>query len=359
MSKITITVPEITIGIDLGNKKHDLCVLNSMGEVVEQIQIDNHIEALHEYFEQYKNRSSIRIALEVGACSMWVSSILKEMGFKVIVANARKLRMIWGDTNKCDEKDAEKIARVARMDPKLLHGIEHRSLSAQKMLSVIRVREHFIGARTRCINCVRGILKSFGVTDLPSCASNRFGERMLAHIPDDLISTLGELLEESKDLTNRIEGLDDRIYMLSEESCPEAIKLQELPGVGPVTALTYVLTIDDPKRFQKSRDIGAFLGLTPKRDQSGEIDKQLSITKQGDRYLRALLVGSAQFILSDRSPASDLKNYGRRIASSGGRIAKKKAVVAIARKLAILMHHLWVSGGDYIPLHKQALRKAS
>lgn len=161
---------------------------------------------------------------------MWVSSILKEMGVRVIVANTRKLRMIWADTNKCDEKDAEKIARVARMDPALLHGIEHRSISAQKMLSVIRIREHFVGARTKCINCARGMLKSLGVTELPSCESKRFSERMLEHIPDELIPTLGELLGECEDLTNRIEDLDDRIYILSEESCPEAVKLQKLPG---------------------------------------------------------------------------------------------------------------------------------
>ncbi|EDM29441.1 transposase IS116/IS110/IS902 [Lentisphaera araneosa HTCC2155] len=359
MSKITIEVPEITIGIDLGNKKHDICVLNSAGEKIDQTKIENNIVCLEEYFEQYKACSKVRVAMEVGASSLWISTKLKDMGFHVIIANARKLRMIWADTNKCDERDAEKIARVARMDPTLLHGIKHRSISAQQMLSVIRAREHFVVARTKCINCVRGLLKSLGATNLPSCASNRFGERMFEYLPDELIPTLGELLEECKDLTDRINRLDDRILQISEESCPEAIKLQQIPGVGPITALSFVLTIDDPKRFHKSRDLGPFLGLTPKRDQSGECDKQLSITKQGDRYLRSLLVGSAQFILSDRSPDSDLKSYGLRITGRGGKIAKKKAVVAIARKLGILMHRIWISGENYDPLHKKTFKKVS
>jgi len=359
MLNTTIKIPQTTIGMDLGNKKHDICVLNCAGEIIDQLEVNNDIETLSQYFEKYDFPSRIRVAMEVGPSSLWVSTKLKSMGFNVIVANARKLRMIWGDSNKTDEKDAEKIARVARFDPQLLHGIEHRSMSAQQMLTVIRAREHFVSARTRCINCVRGILKSLGINDLPSCASNRFGDKMYEYLTDELIPTLGELLEECKNLSEGICRLDDRIQQISEESCPEAIKLQQIPGVGPVTALSFVLTIDNPKRFHKSRDLGPFLGLTPKRDQSGETDKQLSITKQGDRYLRSLLIGSAQFILSNRSSESDLKNYGLRIAARGGKTAKKKAVVAIARKLAILMHHIWISGDEYIPLHKQSLKKVS
>ena len=123
MPKTTIKVPEITIGMDLGNQKHDICVLNSAGEIIEQVKIENNLESLTDYFSNFECPRKIRVALEVGSSSLWISSKLKNMGFNVIVANARKLRMIWDCTNKCDEKDAEKIARVARMDPSLLHGI--------------------------------------------------------------------------------------------------------------------------------------------------------------------------------------------------------------------------------------------
>ncbi|MDD7986173.1 IS110 family transposase [Lentisphaera marina] len=359
MSKTTITVPEITIGMDLGNQKHDICVLNSEGKIVEQAKIENNLESLSVYFSNYERPHKIRVALEVGSSSLWISSKLKSMGFNVIVANARKLRMIWDSTNKCDEKDAEKIARVARMDPSLLYGIQHRSMDSQQMLTVLRAREHFVKMRTQTMNSLRGILKSLGVSDLPKCEANRFSEKMYEYVSDDLLPTLGEMLYECQELTDRIERLDDRIELISEESCPEAQHLRQIPGVGPVTALAFVLTIDDPTRFNKSRDIGAFLGLTPKRDQSGEKDKQLRITKHGDRYLRSLLVICAQHIFSDRSPDSDLKRYGHRIASRGGGAGRKKAKVAIARKLAVLMHRLWVSGDNYEPLHKQALKKAS
>lgn len=358
MNNDTLTFTELTIGIDLGNKEHELCILNRTGEIIKRDQVPNNIITVKQYFEKIDNPTDVKIAMEAGTCSPWVSDLLKKIGFKVIVANPRKLRMIWNSKNKNDERDAEMIARVARLDPNLLYGIQHRSMNAQQMLTVIKVRDHFVRCRTKTINSLRGILKSLGITELPKCDADNFSEKILTYITEELYPVLSEMVYECADLTNRIETMDDKIKHMSENECIEAKHLQQIQGVGPITALTFVLAIDDPKRFAKSRDIGAYLGLTPARDQSGDSDKQLRITKQGNKYLRSLLVGCAQYILSSRCADCDLKRYGERISSRGGRIGKKKAVVAIARKLAILMHQLWVSGEDYEPLHKKMRIKA-
>ena len=142
------------------------------------------------------------------------------------------------------------------------------------------------------------------------------------------------------------------------EACgryPETQWLLQVQGVGPVTALAYVLTLEEPTRFEKSRTVGAFLGLTPRRDQSGQSDKQLPITKAGNTYLRQLLVNCAHYIMGPFAQDSDLRRYGERIASRGGKNAKKRAVVAVARKLAVLLHRLWQDQSTYQPLYKVAL----
>jgi transposase len=143
----------------------------------------------------------------------------------------------------------------------------------------------------------------------------------------------------------------DCIEQLCQEHYPETHHLRQVSGVGPITALAYVLTLDDPDRFRKSREVAPALGLVPKRDQSGDRDPQLRITKTGDSYLRRLLVGSAQYILGPFGPDCDLRRWGLKLAQRGGKNAKKRAVVAVARKLAVLLHHLWVTGEVYDPFY--------
>ena len=154
-------------------------------------------------------------------------------------------------------------------------------------------------------------------------------------------------------------GVFSCFYGPARKAYPETLTLREITGVGPVTALAYVLTLEDPTRFNKSRDVGPYLGLTPKRDQSGKTDKALSISKAGNTYLRRLLVGSAHYILGPFGPDCDLRRYGTRIASRGGKAAKRKAVVAVARKLAVLMHQLWKNKATYDPFYKNCLKAAA
>ena len=159
------------------------------------------------------------------------------------------------------------------------------------------------------------------------------------------------VLEIIAQLNQQIKELETQIERLSTENYPETKYLRQVPGVGPITALSYVLYIEDPARFNKSRQVGPFLGLTPRRDQSGEIDKQLSITKAGNKYLRHLLVGCAQHIMGPFGPESNLRLHGLAIAARGGKNAKKRAAVAVARKLAVLLHRLWITGKEYQPFY--------
>jgi transposase len=158
------------------------------------------------------------------------------------------------------------------------------------------------------------------------------------------------MIELLADLTARIREFDRQIETLSKDKYPETLRIRQIRGVGPVTALAFVLTIEESSRFKKSRSVGPYLGLVPKRDQSGQTDKQLGITKAGNEYLRTLLVNCAQYMLGHFGEECDLKRFGEKLAARGGKNARKKAIVAMARKIAVLMHHLWKTGEDYKPL---------
>jgi len=146
-------------------------------------------------------------------------------------------------------------------------------------------------------------------------------------------------------------GLFQQVKKISEEKYPETELLRAIKGVGPITALAFVLILEDPERFSKSRQVGSFIGLTPSRDQSGEIDKQLRITKAGNPLLRRLLVGAAQYILGPFGEACDLRRFGLKLSARGGKNAKRRAVVAVARKLTVLLYRLWRHGEIYGPLY--------
>ncbi len=161
---------------------------------------------------------------------------------------------------------------------------------------------------------------------------------------------LRPLLEEVESLTEKIQALDQKLEQIARTEYPETELLRQVSGVGPLIALTFVLTVEDRERFQKSRDVGCYVGLRPKRSESGESQPQLRITKEGDLYLRKMLVQGAHCILGRRGPDTDLKRWGLRLGARGGKNAKKRAVVAVARKLAVLLHRLWVTGEVYEPL---------
>jgi transposase len=258
--------------------------------------------------------------------------------------------MIYDNPRKGDRADAEILARIARLDPDLLFPIHHRSPQAQADLAIIRSRDALVRSRTLLINHVRGTVKSFG-SRLPSCSADSFSKRVTASIPEPLRPALLPLLETIAALTQQIRACDRQIETLCETQYPETRSLQQISGVGPLTALAFVLTLEDPSRFSKNRHLGPALGLVPRRDQSGDRDPQLPITKTGNAFLRRLLVGSAHYVLGPFGPDCDLRRWGLRLAERGGKNAKKRAVVAVARKLAILLHHLWKTGEIYDPFY--------
>jgi transposase len=272
------------------------------------------------------------------------------------VANARKLRLIYANKRKTDEIDAENLARLARLDPKLLYPLKHRGEDSQAHMALIRSRQALVSTRTQLVNHVRGAVKSFGGR-LPKCPARSFHKKAAEHIPEALWPALGPILEQIGSLTQRIRDYERRLETICQERYPETELLRQVEGIGPLTALTFVLTLEDPYRFEKSRCVGAYLGLVPASDQSGDRDPQKRITKEGDEMLRRLLVGSAHYITGPFGSDSDLRRHGEKIASRGGKNAKKRAAVAVARKLAVLLHRLWVSGEVYDPLYNTHRRQ--
>ena len=339
--------PPMTAGLDLGDKYSYLCLLDQhSGEVMEEGRLRTTPEAFR---RRFASEQPMRIAIEAGTHSPWASRVLEECGHEVLVANARKLRLIYANKQKTDEIDAENLARLARVDPKLLYPLKHRGEESQAHMALIRSRQALVGCRTQLVNHVRGAVKSFGAR-LPKCPARSFHNKAAELIPDALMAALGPILEQIGSLTERIREYDRKLEEISEEHYPETKLLRQVEGIGPLTALTFVLTVEDPYRFEKSRSVGAYLGLVPARDQSGDSDPQKRISKEGDEMLRKLLVGSAHYVLGPFGSDSDLRRHGEKIASRGGKNAKKRAVVAVARKLAVLLHSLWVSAEVYEPL---------
>lgn len=349
---IRIKCPK-TIGMDLGDKTSRYCVLNENGEVELEAAVATTKQAMR---EKFKGVPSCRIALEVGTHSPWVSRLLTELGHEVFVANARQVKLISSSSRKSDRVDAETLARLARVDTELLRPIRHRSERAQMDLIKIRSRAILVDSRTGLINAARGLCKAMGER-MPACAADYLGVEELESLPDDLKQELTPLLKSVESLTEKIKELEKQIEQIARTNYPETKLLEQVSGVGTLIALTFVLTVDDKERFQHSRDVGCYVGLRPKRSESGESSPQLSITKEGDPYLRKLLVQGSQHILSRKGPDTDLKRWGLKLAGKGGKNAKKRAVVAVARKLAVMLHRLWVTGEVYEPLRNFRIQK--
>jgi transposase len=349
----TKTVLETTIGLDLGDKRHAVCVLDSKGEIIEERTVSNTRESLSKLARRYPQA---RVALEAGSHSPWISRWLKGLDCEVLVANARKLRAIYQNERKSDALDARMLAKLARVDPSLLHPIEHGSEQAQRDLLRIKLRDNLVRQRVDIISSVRFTLKSLGIR-LPSPSTACFARRartLLENDEPELLAMIAPSLEVLDAMTVRIRQLDREIEQLCETNYPQSARLRAIRGVGPITALSFILTIGSPERFTKPRDVGAYLGMVPKRDQSGGTDKSLRISKSGNTYLRRLLVSCAQYILGPFGEDCDLRSRGLRLIERGGRGAKKKAVIATARKLSVLMLTLWRHQTDYQPQRQAA-----
>jgi len=337
----------LTIGLDLGDRNRWYCVLDGAGQIQLEQRVRTTAKALQEVFGAMPRS---RIALEIGTHSPWISRLLRQLGHEVIVANARKVRLIGESRKKDDRLDAQTLARLARMDPELLSPVQHRSAQAQADLMMIRARAGLVRARTALVNTARGLAKSYGQR-LRGCNVRNMNPEKAEALSPELQSALEPLLAEIESLSECIAEYNERIEALAEQNYPQVKLLKQIKGVGTLIALTFLLTLEDPHRFRKSRDVGCYLGLQPGRRNSGQSEPQMHISKEGDPYLRTLLVQGAQHILGPFGIDCDLRRWGLRLAERGGRNAKKRAIVATARKLAVLLHHLWVSGEVYEPLH--------
>jgi transposase len=348
----------LVIGIDLGDRSSTYCVRTRDEQTVLEGAFKTEATAVLDAFGRLKPQ---RMVMETGTHSRWMAQLLDLMGHEVIVGNARKLKLITENNQKSDKVDPRLLSKLGCVSVDWLHPVYQRSQEAHNDLAVVRSREMLVETRTGLINHVRGMVKTYGCR-LEKCDSSAFDEMAKAGIPDALRASLSGVLAIIERLNEEIHGYDCQIEHLCQTKYQETRWMMQVSGVGPLTALAYRLTIDDAQRFERSRDVGAYLGLAPAKRQSGRRDPQLGITKAGDELVRKLLVNCAQHILGPRGRDSDLRQWGLGLVEAGLRAgkkgARKRAAAAVARKLSVLLHRLWVSEQEYDPLRQQK-RKAA
>ena len=342
------------VGLDLSDTKGSWCAIDQDGRRAATGIVKLQKDAVARWAATF---APTVIALEAGGNSAWVSRAIQAAGHDVIVANPVKVALITKNVAKSDDVDAEYLARLARFDRALLHEVRHRQEQTQIDLQLLRSRDQLVRTRTKLITHVRSSVKSFGER-LPSCGSEVFHRIASKHLPASLYEALEPVVAVIELLTQRIRSYDKGIERRVAQQYPHAQRLMQVGGVGAITALAFVLVLDDARRFKKSRSVGAYVGLTPRRDQSGRSDPERSITRAGDELLRRLLVQGAQYILGPFGKDCDLRRHGERIAARGGKKAKRRAVIAVARKLSVLLHRLWRSGDVYRPLRNELARVA-
>jgi transposase len=349
----------LVIGIDLGDRTSNYTVRTKGNEVVAEGVVATTAPAILEAFQGLQRQ---RMVLETGTHARWVAELLRLIGHEVLVGNARKLKMISENNQKSDKVDPRLLSMLGCTNVAWLHPVYQRSEATHKDLMLVRARAALVATRVDLVNHVRGVVKSFGCR-IKQCGAEQFLEVAARELPDALRPALGGLLEMLAGLNEQIYRYEREIEHLTQTKYPETKWLMQIKGVGAVTALTFVLTIEDPQRFAHSRDVGAYLGLVPKRRQSGKRDPQLGISKTGDEMLRKLLVNCAHYIIGPLGADSDLRRWGLQLvegALQAGKAkgARKRAATAVARKLAVLLHALWVRKETYEPLRNSLLSAA-
>jgi transposase len=335
------------IGVDLGDRKSHVCVTDKDGNILSETTVRNDRKSLSQLADSYKGSL---FAIEVGTHSPWISRLLEKRGCPCLVANARKLRAIYANDRKCDMLDARMLAKLARVDPDLLSPIEHGCEEDQIHRMAITLRDSLVRQRVNMVSSIRCTLKSLGLR-LPACSTVSFAKRCREEMEESpLFHAVEASLKALEQINASIKQYEKHISETAAEHHPETKLLQQIAGVGPITSLSFVLAVGDPERFEDPRDVGAYFGLVPRRDQSGDTDKELPISKAGNGDVRRLLVQAAHYILGAFGPDCDLREYGSRLIAKGGKAAKRKAVVATARKLAVLMLVLWKTGQTYEPM---------
>src|SRR6202008_4646918 len=310
----------LTIGLDLGDRNSWYCVLDETGQIQLEQRVRTNAKALQEVFGAMPRS---RIALEIGTHSPWISRLLSELGHEVIVGNARKVRLIGESRKKDDRLDAQTVARLARIDPQLLYPVKHRNVQAQADLMTIRARAGLVRARTALVNTARGLAKSYGER-LRGCNVRNMNPEKAESLSPELQAAVEPLLNAIESLSERIVEYNERIENLAQQSYPQVALLKQIKGVGTLLRLPFLLTLEDPHRCRKSRDVGCYLGLQPGRRNSGQSEPQLHISKEGDPYLRTLLVQGAQHILGPFGVDCDLRRWGLKLAERGRKTGRSE-----------------------------------
>lgn len=344
-----------TVGLDVGDRETHFCILDEAGEILEEGRFRSTRKGLE---GRFRTMPRARVVLEVGALSPWMSRDLEAFGHEVLVANSYQMGRIYKGQDKTDRHDAQTLARLGRSDPKLLRPLQHRRSTAMVDRGLLHAREILVRSRVQLINHVRGSVKTVGAR-VTNSGTAQFAKNARPQIPAVLQDALAPILDTIQMLTDQIRAFDRQIEAVAEQRYPEVGHLRTVHGVGPLTAFAFVLSIDDPTRFAKSRTVGSYVGLRPKKHQSGDADPELRISRAGDPQLRRLLVQCAHHILGPFGEDSDLRRFGMRLIDRGGRFARKRAIIAVARKLSVLLHRLWVTGEEYEPLRLENRRQAA
>jgi transposase len=337
---------KVTVGVDVGDKYCIYQMIDSTGEILDRGKFSTTKESV---IGKFKSMKPCRVVIETGTHSPWMSREIAKCGHEVIVANSRKVALINQNTGKTDTEDADLLSELGQFKPKLLYPVKHRSEKVQKDLAAIRSRDKLVEARSKLIIHVRGIVKSVGGR-ITGVTAEAFGGRVLKQVPDGLKAFLEPMLNSVEFINQQIREFDKMVERMCEDEYPETKRLRQIKGVGPLTALAFVLIIEDPWRFKNNRSIGKYLGLVPRLDDSGEQHPQLGITKAGDLLMRRLLVNCASYMMGPFGEDSDLRRWAEKLSQRGGKNAKKRARVALARKLSVVMLSLWKTGEAYAPL---------
>lgn len=346
MKQDNVSIPAQTIGLDLGDRVCTLCRADAKGNLSDAGTVATTKTALREYFQHL---CPSRVVMEASLQSNWIARLVEELGHEVHVINPRQLQLVAKSMHKTDRNDARILARIGRIDLGLLRPTYRHGRESLKARALLNARRNLVQVRARLVNSVRSCAKVFGCA-LRSGSVENIETIAARGFPAELRGIVKPQLACIAYIAKQIDEYDKEIERLGEEAFPQTNLLRQIHGVGPLVSLAFVAAIEDPKRFKRSRDVGPYLGLTPRRDQSGDKDPLLPITKEGDGSLRSLLVTSATHILRKSAPDSDLKRHGQRVAKGKTSKDRGRARVAVARKLAVVMHRLLLTGEVYNPL---------
>jgi transposase len=330
------------VGLDVSQKVTSVCVVDEEGRGIWRGTCPSTPDALAATVRKRAPHAE-RVGLETGPLCVWHYHGLKTLGVPIVCIDARHAKAaLQMQVNKTDENDAEGLAQVMRTG--WFRAVHVKSFDAQLLRSLLQSRLQLVNMRRDASNQVRGALKVFGIV-LPPGRPATFDRMARDHIADrvELSAFIEPLLMAWRALGDQVAVLDRRLRKIAREHSVVS-NLMSVPGVGALIAIAYVATIDDPGRFAKSRNVGAHLGLAPRRFQSGEMDRQGSISKTGDSLMRHCLYEAAGVLLTRTKRWCTLKVWGTRLAK---RIGSSKAKIAVARKLAIILHRLWKTGEPF------------